>query len=428
MEKLMRQINPPTFSYELAFDLFESGNSDALADYFLEFLDFFQANTAYYLDQDLYGLLDQFSRGFVSFFPQDRFQINPRVTDQFVCHSRLISNLLAVTGRNTDDLLSNIDRHPRNYVKILTALSSRNSISFELSAFFEWNGRLASLWYCIYASGYFCGLSEERSASNLLNHFKFTHRSLNILLDADALYFGCTFVDQYTDRHCKKLINDQVKKGYSKILIKNNPERKKIGFFSNCWQPNHSVYRNYFAYIAELSKEFEITCFNLKSSGNDTQYFHEIISVNDFDELLRHPKFIKNNFQAFYMPDVGMNTESIILANLRIAPVQFCSPGHSVSTYGSNMDYFISGLDVESSENAQNNYSEKLVLIPGMGVIHNVPNYQRKFSAKRLDEFIINCSWHAQKITYRSLNVLRQIIDRSSKKNQISFFSWSESV
>ena len=420
----MTQVAVPELEVSLITAMFDAGKHDAVAERILGFLDFFQSNTAYYLDQELYGVFKSFHDVFIRIFPDERFEINAKYAEQFICHGRLISNLLAITCNSTQALLEVLECRSRNFVKILTLLSPRNVGTFNLSDFFEWNPRLASFWYCTYAGGYFGTLSEERSFNNLVKHYEFRHRYLNIIFNADVLYFGCTFVDQGYDRDFKKLINEQIRKKYSNVIIKNTPCRKKIGFFSLCWQLNHSVYRNYFAYVAELSRHFEITFFDFKNSGNDTQCFHEVITVNNLGELLGHSRFINNNFQAFYMPDVGMNTESIILANLRIAPIQFCSPGHSVSTYGSNMDYFISGLDVEPAENAQSNYSEKLVLIPGMGVVHNVPRYQKKSPAKTKsgEEFIINCSWHAQKVTHRLLVALSQILNGSTKKIRFRFF------
>ena len=50
-----------------------------------------------------------------------------------------------------------------------------------------------------------------------------------------------------------------------------------------------------------------------------------------------------------------MSLHSIALANMRIAPIQITSPGHSVSTWGADIDYFISGADVEVAPRIRNN-------------------------------------------------------------------------
>ena len=78
-------------------------------------------------------------------------------------------------------------------------------------------------------------------------------------------------------------------------------------------------------------------------------------------------KLKENDFQAVYFPDIGMSPHSIFLANMRLAPIQFCSPGHSVSTYGADIDYFITGATVEEPDHPEKNYSERLVLLPERG-------------------------------------------------------------
>lgn len=67
-----------------------------------------------------------------------------------------------------------------------------------------------------------------------------------------------------------------------------------------------------------------------------------------------------------------MSWTSTFLANLRLAPVQFTVQGHSVSTFGTQIDYYFSGDETEPDveEQAAHEFSETLVLIPGMGVVN----------------------------------------------------------
>lgn len=44
---------------------------------------------------------------------------------------------------------------------------------------------------------------------------------------------------------------------------------------------------------------------------------------------------------------VGMHPYVILLANMRLAPVQVASYGHSSSSHGALVDYFIGGAEVE---------------------------------------------------------------------------------
>jgi len=42
-----------------------------------------------------------------------------------------------------------------------------------------------------------------------------------------------------------------------------------------------------------------------------------------------------------------LTVHSILLANLRLAPIQIASLGHSASTWGADIDYFLSGVEAE---------------------------------------------------------------------------------
>jgi predicted O-linked N-acetylglucosamine transferase (SPINDLY family) len=109
---------------------------------------------------------------------------------------------------------------------------------------------------------------------------------------------------------------------------------------------------------------------------------------------------------------------------MQVAPIMATGYGHPVSTFGSRVDYFIGGLDSEIPELATINYSERLVLIPGIGAHPVFPNYKRKIPQPQ--EFIINCCWTAPKINYPMLMALREIKQRASRPVKFQFFpSWT---
>jgi protein O-GlcNAc transferase len=65
-------------------------------------------------------------------------------------------------------------------------------------------------------------------------------------------------------------------------------------------------------------------------------------------------------------PEVGMDKTCIKLAALRLAPVQVAAWGHAETTGMPTVDYFLSAAAFES-DTAQQNYSEKLVPLAGIG-------------------------------------------------------------
>lgn len=71
-------------------------------------------------------------------------------------------------------------------------------------------------------------------------------------------------------------------------------------------------------------------------------------------------------------PEIGMDAGVCTLAAMRLAPVQCAAWGHPVTTGYPNMDYFFSSALMEP-ENAADHYSEKLVLLDGLGTCYEQP-------------------------------------------------------
>jgi len=122
-------------------------------------------------------------------------------------------------------------------------------------------------------------------------------------------------------------------------------------------------------------------------------------------------------------PDIGMTLPSILMANLRIAPVQMMMTGHPVSTFGSHIDYFISGQEVDIAIIAQQNYSERLVLLPGFGAVHEEPTYELQGRKKQDSEVLINCSWYGQKIHWRCLETVNNALKECKNRVKLRIFA-----
>jgi predicted O-linked N-acetylglucosamine transferase (SPINDLY family) len=65
-------------------------------------------------------------------------------------------------------------------------------------------------------------------------------------------------------------------------------------------------------------------------------------------------------------PEIGMDALTAKLASLRLAPVQVASWGHPQTTGLPTIDYYLSAEGLEGSGAAEH-YSERLVLLPGLG-------------------------------------------------------------
>lgn len=81
---------------------------------------------------------------------------------------------------------------------------------------------------------------------------------------------------------------------------------------------------------------------------------------------------LEDDLDVLVYPELGMDNTSFLLAAMRLAPVQCAGWGHPVTSGHRNVDYYLSSLVMEP-EDAAAHYSEKLVLLDGLGTCYSKP-------------------------------------------------------
>jgi predicted O-linked N-acetylglucosamine transferase (SPINDLY family) len=98
--------------------------------------------------------------------------------------------------------------------------------------------------------------------------------------------------------------------------------------------------------------------------------------------------------------------------------------GHPAGMHGGQIDYFIAGEESELPELAEKYFSERLVLLPGMGMIPVWPtapvDKQPRTDTERV---LVNCPWTLIKMNAGLIGLLREIIDESSRPVCFRFFT-----
>jgi hypothetical protein len=336
----------------------------------------------------------------------------------------VIAEIVAMSSfKSTDPFLEILKNQPSNFVKLLTLCSARNAVRVDRQSLFNANAWLASAWFNLFAAAYRSGLVREDVAERLAEHLRFIDARLTCLPDSCDVFFGSTYVGGDVDRIAKGAVNAAIRRQFGTATIRNSPRPRSLAVVSGTWFPQHPVYRNYFAYLAAL-RDYHLTLIWLGAPNHemDTGLFQDVKQVRLVDGRLDLDAIAENDFQIAYFTDVGMTPESVILANLRLAPIQLAALGHSVSTWGAQIDYFVSGADVETPDHPERNYSERLVLLPGCGVIHNRPDYSRRHGEPAASEFIINCPWASPKINHRFCRTLQELLRRASRQVKLRLF------
>jgi hypothetical protein len=424
---------PRDFDPRQLLKLYIDGEYDQVSEVFLDVFTHFQNYPRYLLDDCGQYYINVFVKSFLYLFTQIDYVVSPAYQARFVAHNLTIANLVSASGFQTTDAFLEIMRHQENnFVKILTLYSARNQVQFDRRKLFDLDPVLASVWYGVYAAVCQTGFLRPLIVDNLRAHFQFKHPQLDPRPGLSDIYYGSTYVDGACDRFIKPVCNAFIREtiGTRGRLI-TKPKPRKLAVLSAVWWPGHSVYRNYYAYLKHLDG-YHLTLFELGHNEDvDVSLFDDVRRL-DFDSRgVMDVAPIEGDYCAAYFPDIGMSTQSIWLANMRIAPVQLCSPGHSVSTWGADIDYFISGADVERPESPEGNYSERLVLLPGCGIIHNHPLHVPRGvvaggQRDRTAEMILNCPASAQKINPVFVQVLRELFAQAQRPLRLRLLAgWS---
>ncbi|MFB2933876.1 tetratricopeptide repeat protein [Aerosakkonemataceae cyanobacterium BLCC-F154] len=150
----------------------------------------------------------------------------------------------------------------------------------------------------------------------------------------------------------------------------------RVGYVSN-YLHSYSGTLWLTGWLKNCDKEnFEIYCYY---TGNDPDYVTK--QFYDFsDKFYQIPgnltavceQVISDKLHILVFPEIGMDSQTVIMAGLRLAPVQCTAWGHPVTSGIPTIDYFLSSQLMEP-ENAQLHYSENLILLPNIGVSYPKP-------------------------------------------------------
>jgi hypothetical protein len=419
-------MSSPNLNPRELMALYTARQFDDLSDRFLALLAHFGEETYPTLSPQNQIFVNAFIKHFLYLYSQADYALSERHARAFIRLNVTIANLVAVSAFGSTDAHLELLLAQENsaVAKILALYSARNAIRIDRRMLVDRDPALASLWYTTYCQIHYGGLVNERVCRSLREHYEYHDDRLALTHAPQEPFFGSTYVDGKCDRLIKPVINQTYRRIAQQHVVRNTPNPRKIAVLSGLWTPHHSVYRNYAHYVRALRGHYHLTFFQLGDSaaGADESMFDEVRHIGNAQGGVDVTSLLENDYQLAYFPDVGMTPQSIVLANMRLAPIQITSPGHSASTWGADIDYYVSGADVEVAENPEQNYSERLVLLPGCGVIHNRPLYEPRGIEKTVPEFVINCAAFSQKMNFGFCRLLQRIAEASQKPLRLRLF------
>lgn len=147
--------------------------------------------------------------------------------------------------------------------------------------------------------------------------------------------------------------------------------RIKIGIVSNYFQ-KHSHWKIAIkSWLEQLDHcHFSIHCFHTGNCCDEiTEHSRSIadsfLQSTDIETLA--PAIYEHKLDVILYSGIGMDTNTMMLGGLRLAPVQCTSWGHPVTTGMATIDYFLSSDLMEPADGAAH-YTEKLIRLPNISI------------------------------------------------------------
>jgi hypothetical protein len=355
-------------------------------------------------------------------FVQPDFIVPEEVAVKVLGACPVIANVLAAVGTNTDSHLRMIDGQPQHGFKSAVLYTPRNTLGMDFGKMLADNAVLASLWLNQAVKVMYPGNADPAVSRRMLSILGNANDRIEPVGDLQELYFLVSYLgDIGIEKHVKECINAAIRRHLDTKLT-NRSNRRKVAVWAEYWNKGHSVYRTLKGFIDALRPHFdEITLIHCvkKTEELDTTGFDRVIRLEHDGFRINPTPLDGNQWGAVVFADVGMTLPSILVSNMRIAPAQILLTGHPVSTFGGEMDWFVSGALVDVNPD---NYSERLAILPHFGAIHEPVEWKPTGKRHERDEIVINCSAYGQKIHHEFLATINEAFGHATKPVRLQLF------
>jgi len=183
--------------------------------------------------------------------------------------------------------------------------------------------------------------------------------------------FYNTSFNNHNNSYIKKMVSTLHRKLYPSMNTTHTSKKeitavkRKIGFISTNFK-NHSVCRDRCGVICHMNKDlFDVVIFYF-SKHPDSIYYNKLVNAGHKNVYLEKSfdnwkQIVANeNLDILVFCDIGMQTETYLMAHCRFAPIQMNTWGHSETSGINTIDYYVSS-ELYELEDAHTHYSERLI-------------------------------------------------------------------
>lgn len=299
----------------------------------------------YHLSLQQYQLLSASHPALASVFACSPLQ----TSDHVISHLANISDIHNVRFSNVTTLM-----------KCLLCYSLDSQYEFDLQSLAEqFPDIVAALLMGHLSCNMYSRASVEYSINKLLSQswpvLEQVTPTLPMMLTTSNAWMNCSYASIESKHAIKKDLNAMIRKGLqaqglddTKDLIKVDDKVKPTIIVPvELFTSYHAMYQCFSRVIEKLKLSFEVIGVAPTNCIDDVaeKSFHEVIKFDAAKALLNTNELVvkirERAPDIIYYPSLGMANYTLLLANLRLAPIQCFTLGHPASSYIDTIDYVI---------------------------------------------------------------------------------------
>lgn len=282
--------------------------------------------------------------------------------------------------------LSHLEVSPQDLPKFCLLYLPESEIVLEIDALWDANKNLAASLGMALLSPRFLGSPQAHQKREVL--LPWLTEKLPEIEALDVLPFGimhdvymhCSYADQADKHAIKGSINVLIERWLSQhnllpldtpVNISKDGSKPTMLVVMEWFNAGHSIYRTHSRTLEAAKELFHVVGMGLANATDAVGHavFDEWIEIKpaSLQDQIAQIRQVASDRQAqvFYMPSVGMFPLTMMLTNIRLAPVMAMALGHPATTHSSSMDYVVVEEDYVGDPDC---FSEELLILPSDGM------------------------------------------------------------
>jgi hypothetical protein len=389
-------------------------------------------------------------------FADPGFNFSAQGFGTLVLYHRWLALLFAISPfRNADHIIFSLNQnghnpkqlslHDKDWFKFCLLLSPESNVNIDFEALWKANKVVAANLFLALMTPRFLASSAATAKREAL--LRWLPGRLEEIDDLDQLpmgvlhdvYLNCSYSGYEGKHNIKRSINTLIRRKIGLWGIEDNPaparmpaSGKPVMLVVLEWfNANHSVYRVLSKAMRQMREQFHLIGMGAPAMVDETGrgVFDEFIEIENQHEIKAFLEQVsrvarERDAQVLYMPSVGMLLITMFLSNLRVAPLQITTLGHSASTFAPQMDYFVIDEDFVGDEAC---FSEKVIKMPVDAFPFipsiNTPETLAQAPMREAPEVVqVAMAASTMKLNPEFLQACRKIADQSATPVHFNFF------